>query len=431
MICSRSARIPTAGQKAGWQTVIWIATCWQIPPKLGPLLMHIPHSVLNVLRVAGRCDIALRSSFTRLHRPPSGSVQATGSDVDIRHPFSTENLCRAYNFSGFAAGIIKGHSSGHGCILNYNILLYFPYLKMADDRTPFLCLPELDWRLLARHGEITISDLDEIFWQQASADCGVMRPILRKSYIYTTLDLYYIPGSISHGTNHFLHDILLLGWNPQQSTVTLTCGFDGQGKYAIVSLPLSHLALSLKSTRARQLRAKASTRSYVIGYNPGGPPALDLNLIGKQLVNYRHGRSCADLGIAVPETARSYEPTESNGLYGLDVYDILNVYFDYKIYHRKFLDLRATRLLWEHKMLMVERLRVCSRLGLKVPGRSISIYEQVAEIAKKIHMTFYFWQSGRTDGAELRSVLPMLAPLRSLESEALDAILGGSASSFP
>jgi hypothetical protein len=89
-------------------------------------------------------------------------------------------------------------------------------------------------------------------------------------------------------------------------------------------------------------------------------------------------------------------------------------------------DPRATRVLWEHKVLMVERVATLRKQGCPIPETLDRPLKDAATIAKALHWSLS--AGARGPGRSLASKhLGELAQLRSLERDSLPAIIDGLA----
>ena len=334
----------------------------------------------------GRLGFELMRESRRIKFKLGGNALAeVGS---ISWPFDTESVCRAFNYSGFQAGVIKGNSGCYGSMLNYNITCFFPFHKLADDRSPFFCVPEINWPLLSRHQEILCHEIDsEIYGEDCDA-VSVILECLKEGYIYMKVDLYYIPGTQFYLVSHIVHDVLIVGWNSLNAEISLCAGFDHKGEYVLGTVGWVMLSLSIRSAADRRGDVEAMRKStYSIRYikNRCEESKVDLRLVRSQLADSFKGTYSACEYIA-DGWRPDFRTTRSNGLFGVRVYEILSVYFEHKVYNKDVIDLRVGRALWEHKALMLERLISCSRIGLNVRKQVISLYKELCDSAWCMHV---------------------------------------------
>lgn len=168
----------------------------------------------------------------------------------------------------------------------------------------------------------------------------IIRGLLCKKYIITSVDEYYIPNRPAYKKFHFGHDILLYGYNSENNTFNII-GYTDSGYYQPSTIDCFE---------------------FVIAYlNSYGNKSIEL----VETVSYYHHRIEKDLIIASLEDyissgnkSRLFDKSkwlEDGETYGIKTIDKIKIYLDKLVNDRIDLDIRVMYTLMEHKRLMLER----------------------------------------------------------------------------
>lgn len=351
-------------------------------------------------------------------------------------PFEPNNAFRTYHNTAYASGIFTAMYGGNSSLLNYGILLYAPD-SLAKDGTDFArTVPPVNWRLLARHKEISIVDVRP----RLSMDDGLkpfaqaLLSTVREGYVCAYLDEFYLKGSPTYGKWHNKHETLICGYDAAKNALALAF-YGSDGRFALVDMDLGHAVASFASIKGwpRQWTFDATDRAegfcaamkkpvYVIRAAPQPQTALDRSLIARQLEDQLHSRSTYADYIGDPMT----NWFEAPGVFGLETYGAYEQMIAQFAGGGRAVDPRATRVLWEHKVLMIERVAALRKQGCMIPEALDRPLKDAATIAKALHWSLS--AGARGPGRSLASKhLGELVQLRSLERDCLSAILDGVA----
>jgi hypothetical protein len=347
-------------------------------------------------------------------------------------PFEPNNAFRTYHNTAYPSGIFTALYGGNSSLLNYGILLYAPDALAKDGSDFARTIPPVNWRLLTRHKEIGIVDVRP----RLSMDDG-LKPFAKallsavsEGYVCAYLDEFYLKGSPTYGRWHNKHETLICGYDAPKNTLALAL-YGSDGRFALVEMDFGHVVASFASIKGwpRQWTFDATDRAlgfcaamkkpvYVIRAASQPQPALDWRLIARQLEDQLHSRCTYSDYIGDPMT----NWFEAPGVYGLDTYGAYGQMIAQFAAGGRAVDPRATRVLWEHKVLMIERVGALRKQGCAIPEALDRPLKDAATISKALHWSLS--AGARGPGRSLASKhLGELAQLRSLERDCLMAVL--------
>ena len=124
-------------------------------------------------------------------------------------------------------------------------------LYTSKDGTDFArTVPPVNWRLLARHKEISIVDVRP----RLSMDDG-LKPFaqallvtVREGYVCAYLDEFYLKGSPTYGKWHNKHETLICGYDAAKNALALAF-YGSDGRFALVDMDLGHAVASFASIK--------------------------------------------------------------------------------------------------------------------------------------------------------------------------------------
>jgi len=344
------------------------------PPPVSAYLFYLyPLSILST----GTSHLPwLYSSFGQLFRQPGGELKF------YHHPHSTTHSTRdAYTTT-----------------------------------CPCLDIQTLDQDLVARGPEGIVS--------------FATRCLREAIYVQVDVDFYHIPRRPQYHRHHFLHEILLSGVDPARQAFEAT-GYGDTGRPATTWLAYEDLERGVATPRDDLLRDATANgrpeldwlRESLAGrpllvlyrHRPHISCELDLHLLAEQLSDYLEARNSS-------ERYRLLAPPAST-LWGLDVYLYLE---DILGNPSRCSDGLAIpfRVLWEHKTLMLSRVRWLRRHSeVRIDVEVAAILEQVAARLHSLRLVLLRWEETRRPEA-LRRCIELLREAREVEREALSKLLG-------
>jgi hypothetical protein len=270
----------------------------------------------------------------------------------------------------------------------YNIQVVF---DEGDNWTskPLLITPTVlaaDWQEL---GALTISRVNEFTESQRETGKellrGLSRYIAEGHYVELRLNEHYLACRPIYRRHHYdIHINVVCGIDDRERQVHLL-GYDH--RFCESKVSFEEFLEGFYTPPLEQFRQKESQFQYWKGlwlWRPKEATHLNeqfpnLSQIEGQLEDYLVGR---------PTNPIVASPTPCHGdiAWGLNTYESWFRYLDAVIGGRRALDLRATRLFWEHKCVGVQRALTLIKAGVPIDDETMSLLEQLRQTSKLIHM---------------------------------------------
>jgi len=202
--------------------------------------------------------------------------------------------------------------------------------------------------------------------------------INNKFYIYTFVDLYYIPHTNAYKKSHVIHDILILGYNLTEENFIVE-HFNNEGKLAEFDVSSLELYNAFVNSIGNQnyiynliTLFKRNQTKYV----------FDLDKVKSGLYNYLNAIDLLNydnLSFSDDENMQYYNSEVYKKLknhtsgwekmryknlitWGIDVYNEIIGFYSDLLDNRVYFDLRPLHLLWEHKKVMLLRISYMENL---------------------------------------------------------------------
>lgn len=310
--------------------------------------------------------------------------------------FSPNNIFFSYDYSSFPAGVILAHTGAYGSMLNYGILLYFPEPVGAAPHNALRTVPPISWPLVARHGNVTLSDLRSLsFSRKIDELSDLIIQSLQSGVLQAFPDMFYVPFSSSHRVRHFRHDLLITS---AQSSGTVACVLrDGSGEYITREISADIIAEALISSEGYHPSWIYDTFDNVSEYGSyvkrpiwhidrfSAGHELDVNLIRCQVVS--HLESKGDYRLYVPEQFCPWP--EVPGVFGLAAEKAFLAYTARQLDRGHAIDYRGTRLLWEHKLGMTMRVQQLRTHGYKIRESAERDLAAIMHALRRLHLTLF------------------------------------------
>ena len=226
-------------------------------------------------------------------------------------------------------------------------------------------------------------------------------------YVQTDLDFFYVPNRMHYQQSHFIHEVLISGYDTRTKTFTIS-GFDAQGRYAVTDLPWDALKQALSFTREALIRhvlqagralpawilpsMEDRPRLILYKYLPEQTYAFDPLAVAEQLDDY----------LAAQDTSQHYRllaAPRRGAVWGTAVYPFLRGEIESWADNPAGYDDIPLRLLWEHKTCMQARLQYMEEQGHLDPAEQLA--RRFTEVEKKtnsLRLVLLRWKTRpRTD----------------------------------
>jgi len=220
----------------------------------------------------------------------------------------------------------------------------------------------------------------------------IIQCIDRGRYISLYVDEFHIPGTSSHQRQHFIHRLLIYGYDtgahdPGQARVA-ALGFRESGRYGSYEIGLQDIRRALHSgpLLADAAGASAGHRSAGLGRiceiwlahrRPWNRGLFDPLLVIEQLEDYLLAR---DPSARLRLLDTGYYSQESSGC---QVYGSILRRLEYSMANPGYFDVLSLHVLWEPKKCMLARIGYLEQLGYlearqQLHGRCVKVQEQAA-----------------------------------------------------
>jgi hypothetical protein len=242
---------------------------------------------------------------------------------------------------------------------------------------------------------------------------AVIRGIDQGWYLQIPLDEFYIPCRAAFGKRHYIHELLVFGYDAEARTLKIL-GFDDRMEFGEQQIAFRELEDAI---------ALADTSSH---YDPGGVrlyrhvaseryPA-DPSMATEFLTDYCEERDSS-------QRFRAMLPARDGYVYGFGVYAPLAAFYGTLRERPEAMDIRPLQLLWEHKKCMAERLARWVELEWLPPDDpALGSYAAIVEQANGLRLLgLKYWVSQQP--AVLERVSTRLLALRDREREVLEPVL--------
>lgn len=176
----------------------------------------------------------------------------------------------------------------------------------------------------------------------------VLKSYLTKGfYIFAAVDEFFIPHRKSFLKTHFDHDILICGFNEENLCFNVI-GYTDTGVFAGTDVNYNYMVKALHSTYLNR-----NKNVHLIFYKPKEcwEYRFDIKLCKGLIKDYLDGHLSRDIS----DLFDDYRPDCS--AFGRDVYNYFYLYLKSVSINDMEVDFRTTRLIYEHKICMYQRLK--------------------------------------------------------------------------
>jgi hypothetical protein len=189
-------------------------------------------------------------------------------------------------------------------------------------------------------------------------------------YVYHFVDEYYIDTKFSYHRQHFIHEMLLYGYNDEEE-LFYTSGFDSRGIYTKQTVSYKQFEEAFQKA---DISVDYQNVVYLWQANDDCRYQFDVDFVKEQLSDYMLSKNTS-------MRHRMFYPAKQS-VFGLDVYDYLVHHIRQGVHKDEFINVVFFHLLWEHKVNMTERIKYMERLDY-LPDTGLSLE------FKEIEQAFY------------------------------------------
>ncbi len=232
----------------------------------------------------------------------------------------------------------------------------------------------------------------------------IIRGLLCKKYIITSVDEYYIPSRLAYKHHHFGHDILLYGYNADENIFHIM-GYTDSGHYNPSTINCDEFVIAYLNSYGNKTINLMETVSY---YHH----RIEKNLIIASLEDY----------INSDDKSRLFDKSkwlEEGETYGIETIDNIKSYLDDVANDSVYFDKRVIYTLMEHKRVMMERYDHLLNSG--VISEDDTLKNELSRIYRWscIAFSFYLKYIVSKDVSSLSKIKSILDDIKRLEIESI------------
>lgn len=232
----------------------------------------------------------------------------------------------------------------------------------------------------------------------------IIRGLLCKKYIITSVDEYYIPSRLAYKHHHFGHDILLYGYSADENIFHIM-GYTDSGHYNPSTTNCDEFVIAYLNSYGNKTINLMETVSY---YHH----RIEKNLIIASLEDY----------INSDDKSRLFDKSkwlEEGETYGIETIDNIKSYLDDVANDSVYFDKRVIYTLMEHKRVMMERYDHLLNSG--VISEDDTLKNELSRIYRWscIAFSFYLKYIVSKDVSSLSKIKSILDDIKRLEIESI------------
>lgn len=344
-------------------------------------------------------------------------------------PFNFDPPSRSYLYSALPLGIITREEGLRGPALNHHLQLFFPAskLKAGGHNGHVRFLPGVGPTQFAQLGYYSMEARyhDDVIASRPTDlihECADL--LAQGAYLRAIINEFFIPGSTRYMKKHHRHDILLIGYSRERKTFQYVA-YQSDGSLAVNEVPACVLIEGMHLRRYGVFKEAVPVALEIIRLRTESPAAINRDLIKVQLQEYLSG----------VDNVAKYHPggafsipgvggvvlDDPAGYCGVRVYDCYETYFRFCSSFAHRIDLRATRVLMEHKA-MIKLTLVALFTGTNAIT-AVERFDAVIALTRKLHLTA-FALSQHPDRARVDSLISISRDIRGSEESLLSDLLG-------
>lgn len=238
-------------------------------------------------------------------------------------------------------------------------------------------------------------------------------------YIMFYLDEYYLPGTKYYQKEHIAHTQFFYGFNKENRTFSIL-NFSQDNNYESIDISYDDL---LKSLLTDEIIKKYNWVDLIY-HNPRLLKKLyitrkdfDLDIIINQLKDYTASKK-----IYSSYLHNSHINECRNIAWGIDVYDNLKKYINDAKFKS---DYMPFHLLWEHKVLMLERFSFLKKkFDISIPDNLIVNQKKIITLTNQLRfLSLSIEYSNRNDKETFTKMINLLSEIKGKELENLTAVI--------
>ena len=272
--------------------------------------------------------------------------------------FNMESPLMSYNYTAFIGGALfcRSNNPTIGYYMSNHILLLSNRIFdiSLDDIVMFRDKNIFIHKCLSKN----ISTTNELKRE-------LIENICQGYYISATVNEYYIPNRQSFEKREFYHDILIYGYDLNKN-IFYTAGYDKTAHFSTMSCNIDIVLNSILDCLEHKIE-----KPHFHFFKPKGiETTFNLEKARTSLINYINCK---------PNKYKVYD-----GCYGFDAYNNLTKIINESVEKNSIIRKATFHMLWEHKKLMIERLKFMKKLNIDFNDSIIQQYHSVVSSSKTV-----------------------------------------------
>jgi hypothetical protein len=247
--------------------------------------------------------------------------------------------------------------------------------------------------------------------------------VRRNIYVHAYGDDYFVPETLAYRRQHFRHSSLIIGVDPAAKSFINVC-YRSDGRLRSSRISFAEYTESIQLFKYRVAKAGDDALWDEIEHVDRADLEIRFDLVLKQLSDYLEGRRNHTKYLRGGEFALSHAPgldlDDPSGAYGVSVYEAYRHYLG--AVPSLGVDLRATRILLEHKSVVLGCLRAAEDARILQASFSAEYMEHVVQRTQGMHLIVTEAQK-RRDQHMLSQVFQILRQIESHERRILGRVL--------
>jgi|LSQX01.1.fsa_nt_gb hypothetical protein len=232
-----------------------------------------------------------------------------------------------------------------------------------------------------------------------------------KTYFYSAFDEFYVPRRRYYGNHHFCHNFLIYGYDLSEQEYILI-GFDERRFYGTTSITFAQFedAFFSETSIPENVHLLERKEGYKYDFN--------LKLVYETLEDYLYRKNTSER-----YSNSIYDNKIAGRHWGLDIYKRLREYFELLICGNVLNDIRLLHILYEHKKVMVSRLKYMEDNGYvkncSYLHENYKNMENKSIVMRNVQLKY----SATSDNQYLKTIIDMLSEMEQEEKELMEILL--------
>lgn len=195
----------------------------------------------------------------------------------------------------------------------------------------------------------------------------IINSVNDNSYVWLYIDAFYEPGKYSFNIRHFIHESLIYGYNLNKRCLYMA-GFDNKSSYSLYKIGFEDFLMAYNGVMST-CEIKTLKPNQNVSYE------FDLINVKSLIEDYVHSYNTSLRN-------RMFGNINSDIIYGIEIYKYLKNNFENPVTSDYLKDIRPLHILWEHKKVMVSRIKFLS--DNKYIENAEAVLSQLINIENKV-----------------------------------------------